>query len=231
MGNNRATVLARTIAGCLCGLGLLTTALAPSAGAAAPEAVCFVYADSLAVTIDGQSPLDPARTGRLADGYPLTCELRVSLFRRVPVWFDEHEIEVRMRWRLLRRTIDGRLHLALNDFQGKDAELICDDLGDIHDLMDAHLLALLMPVDDLDHAARYYVVTELLCQALSFDDVVKAERWLKQGSTAETDPSGDRSPTAGEVALRYLWDVAGLRPEKERGQTDSFRLQELRRLD
>lgn len=158
-------------------VGLWSMAYVPSAGASAPEAVCLMYADSLAVTID------------------------------------------------------GRLHLALNDFQGKDAELTCDDLSDIHLLMDSHLLAPLLPVDELDRTARYYVVTELLCQALSFDDVVKAERWLKQGSAAQEDSASDPSPSAGEVALRYLWDVAGLRPEKERGQTESFKLQDLRRLD
>ena len=66
---------------------------------------------------------------------------------------------------------------------------------------------------------------------LGADDVVQTERWLKRGSKANRRGGEEDRESAGEVALRYLWDFAGLKPEKETGETAAFRVRELRRLE
>ena len=211
--------------------GLLLMGLAQSAKAEPPEAVCFVYAESLAVTLDSQSLLSTARSEKLQDGYPISWEVRLSLHQRVPMWFDVQWGEASMRWQLVRQTIDGRFRLSYVDFQGRDAVQICDDLSEVRSHMEDFLLAILTPLSSLPSDAKYYVKTEISCRTLSFDDLLQTERWLKEGSGARGDSSASVSPSGGEVFLRYLWDVAGLRPEKDGSRTEIFRVHELRRLD
>ncbi len=228
MGYVRKIVL-RTLWGGLLGFVLGGAALPPAAGAEPPQVVCFLYADSVAAAVDARSLITAARWERLDDGYPLSFELQLSLFRRVPVWFDERQAAAGLHWRIFRRRLDGRLQVDLHSSRGRRWTHQCETAEELVRALDAQLTVLLCPRRDLTARGRYFAKAELSYRTLSFDDVVAADRWLTEGRAPRESAAAERS--TGQAALGLLWDLAGLRPEKEIGESETFRPEELRTVE
>lgn len=229
MGHPRTSLL-----GALCGgllwLGLGAGASAPRAAAEPHPVVCFIYGDSLAATLDPRGVLTPERAEHIAGGYPLSFELELGLFRRVPVWTDPCLARTRLAWRIVPQRFAGTIHLLMRGPRERAASIDCADGEELERELGWQLTLPITPLDPLAPDQRYYVRAQLSCQTLSFEDLVETDRWLREGYPADSASAPRNGRSAAETALAYLWDLAGLRPQTETAESETFRLADLRRV-
>lgn len=195
-----------------------------------PELTVFIYADSLTCDLDGSQLFTEERIARLADGYPLSFTLQITLRRDRTLQLDPDVAVAQARLRITRPKWDARTTLELNDFNGRTFRGSYASLADLQLELDDRLYVALADVRRLRQSDIYYGVLEVAYQTLTFDDVRSAEAWLR-GDGAEPDSLAAAPRSAGEVALGYLWDLAGMRAQKERFRTGAFRLRDLRTIE
>ena len=201
-----------------------------SSTAQVPELTVFICADTLACEMDGSGLFSEERSERLTDGYPLSFTLQVSLRRDRSLQLDPDLAIAQARLRITRQKLDERITLELNDFAGRTLRAAFVSLEELLLELDDRLYVPLMHLHSLPQRHTYYIEIEVAYQTLTFDDLRSAEAWLR-GTGAETDSIKSAPRSAGDVALSYLWDLAGMRAQKERTRTSKFRLGDLRTID
>ncbi len=206
----------------------LFVAVAP--GAQVPQVAAFLHHDSLAVAVDCEPLLIDAYRERLHEGYPLSFVLELSLMRYDPVWFDTQVISREARFRITHEKWDGRYLCAIQDFNGRAAEVEFSRLDDVLLELEDRLSATLRAAAELDAKARYYFAVAVEYRNLTLEDVKSAEEWLRGAEAPDSASAPGGGPLGGGV-LGFLWDLAGLKGERREIAMPKFRLGQLRRLE
>lgn len=195
-----------------------------------PKIAIFNYSDSLAIEIDCSDLFTERRTELLRHGYPLSFVLEVSLFRDDRLWLDSRIAKTSARFRVVYQKWDNKIALELSDFSGSRTFEEFATLDDIILELEERLFVSFGEVSAFEGSHDYYFETEVLYRNLTFDDVKSADRWLKKGNSmdsADLDRSGGKS--VSEEVLGFLWNLAGLKAEKEKSTSKKFKPLQLRR--
>ena len=195
-----------------------------------PKIAIFNYSDSLAIEIDCSDLFTERRTELLRHGYPLSFVLEVSLFRDDRLWLDSRIAKTSARFRVVYQKWDNKIALELSDFSGTRTFEEFITLDEIMLELEERLFMSFGEVSTFEDSHDYYFEIEVLYRNLTFDDVKSADRWLKNGNSMDsTDFDRSGGISISEEVLGFLWNLAGLKAEKEKSKTEKFRPPQLRR--
>jgi hypothetical protein len=212
------------------GICLCIALLASDAEAGMPKIAIFNYSDSLAIEIDCSDLFTERRTELLRHGYPLSFVLEVSLFRDDRLWLDSRIAKTSARFRVVYQKWDNKIALELSDFSGTRTFEEFITLDEIMLELEERLFMSFGEVSTFEDSHDYYFEIEVLYRNLTFDDVKSADRWLKNGNSMDsTDFDRSGGISISEEVLGFLWNLAGLKAEKEKSKTEKFRPPQLRR--
>jgi len=201
---------------------------AVDAYAGVPRVARFNYNDSLAVEVDCSELLTDRRVELLYNGYPLSFILTLSLFKEDRLWFDSEIMKVSARFRVVYQRWNRQILLELSDFDGVSLSGEFESVSDVALVLEERLFTVLESLSELEISSRYYLEIEVEYRNLTFEDVKAADKWLKNGNYSEDTAAGTGS-SVGEGVLGFLWDMVGLKAERQKTTTESFRPDELRR--
>lgn len=199
------------------------------AEAEVPAVAVFNYSDSLAIEVDCSELFTVRRVDLLQHGYPLSFVLSVALFRDDRIWLDSRLAEASARFRVVHQAWDDKFALELSDFYGVSTSDEYRSLNDIVHLLEERLFMCFGDVSSFSGPSNYYFELEVEYRSLTFQDVKSADRWLRDGSTHSDDSASSEGKSIGEGILGFLWNVVGLRAERDKLVTEKFKPSQLRR--
>ncbi len=207
---------------------IVALTLIDTANAQLPRVTPYILDDSLAVEFDFSDLMNDVRLEKLNSGIPLTFRLDLHFREPREVWFDGTVESRSCAFRIEISPLDDTYIYTVRDFNGvSDSNRLHSPVGVLATL-EERLSGCLVDLDRVSMNGTYYILVDIYYRNLTYDDVVSADKWLREGRPDHRD-SADGSGKFGESLLGLLWDMAGLKGESEAIRTESFSPESLRR--
>lgn len=202
--------------------GILIMSLAASAAAADAEVEVFVGDDDLLVDVRTTDLVNDDVQRALRSGLPARVRLRVELWARRSVLWDELVLTVQTDLRVVYLLIDERFDV-LDDtgqlvFTSADAEDVARWVGSVHALP-------LCALDEVESNRSHYVTAELRLDPLTVEELRDLRRWLR-GAFSEDGERSSVERLSGQL-LGVVKGKLGLGDRRRRGRSADFELDAL----
>lgn len=204
----------------LCGMLLVCTA--GTALAREAQVAVFRGPDDLLVDVRTDDLVDEDVQRALRSGLPARVRLRMELWARRSVLWDELVIALQTEVRVVFTLLDERFDVL--DDAGR-LVFTSADVADVVRWLENVRALPLCALDELEPGRKHYVTAELRLDPLTVEEVRDLRRWLR-GALTEEDERSSVERLSGQL-LGVVKGKLGLGDRQRSGRSPSFELEEL----